>query len=295
MTTSSDSSENKNTYFIDSEGAVEMARLLEQDTLVTRSMGGLFSERADSNTLEGIRDILDVACGPGGWALSVGWEFPDTDVTGIDVSEIMVDYARAHAQVRRLRNVHFKVMDAFKQLDFPDASFDLVNSRALVGLMTPQTWPNLVREMARVCRPGGTIRLTEFEMPMTNSPAFEKLSGQLLSTMQKVGRTYSPDGRYFTLTPVLRSLLLGAGCKDVQIKPHVIDFSFGTEAHDGYAQDLILGFGLLLPFLLQIEAKLQLGIKKETYERTLQEMMGEMEADTFCAFAYGVTAWGKRP
>lgn len=295
MTTSPDSSENTNAYFIDAEGAAEMARLLEQDALVTRSMDGLFSERADSDTLEGIHDILDVACGPGGWALSVGWEFPDTEVTGIDISEMMVDYARAHAQARLLRNVHFKVMDAFKQLDFPDASFDLVNSRALVGLMTPRTWPDLVREMVRVCRPGGTIRLTEFEMPMTNSPAFEKISSLLLGTMQKVGRTYSPDGRYFTLTPMLGSLLRGAGCEDVQLKPHIIDFSSGTEAHDGYAQDLILGFGLVLPFLLQIEAKLKLGIQKEAFEQTLQEMMSEMQSDNFCAFAYGVTVWSRRP
>jgi SAM-dependent methyltransferase len=295
MTTSPDSSESENTYFIDAEGAAEMARLLDQDVLVTRSMGGLFPERADSDTLEGIHDILDVASGPGGWALNVAWEYPDTEVTGIDISEMMVNYAHAHTVARRLPNVHFKVMDAFKPLAFPDASFDLVNSRALVGLMTPQTWPNLIREMVRVCRPGGTIRLTEFEMPMTNSPAFEEISGLILSTMQKVGRTYSPDGRYFTLTPMLRSLLRGAGCVDIEIKPHVIDFSSGAEAHDGYTQDLILGFGLVLPFLLHVETTLKLGVKKEAFEQTLQKMMGEMEDDTFCAFAYGVTVWGKRP
>lgn len=295
MTTSPDSAENPNTYPIDAESAAEMARLLDQDVLVTRSMGGLFPEHTDNDTLEGIHDILDVASGPGGWALNVAWEYPDAEVTGIDISEMMVNYAQAHSVARRLPNAHFKVMDALKPLDFPDASFDLVNARALVGVMTPQTWPQLVREMVRVCRPGGTIRLTEFEMPMTNSPAFEEISSLVLSTIQKIGRTYSPDGRYFLVTPMLRSLLHNAGCVDVQIKPHVIDFSSGTEAHDGYTQDFILAFGLLLPFLLQIEEKLKQGVKKETFERTLHKMMGEMEADTFCAFLYGVTVWGRRP
>ncbi|MGB8347336.1 MAG: class I SAM-dependent methyltransferase [Ktedonobacteraceae bacterium] len=295
MTTSPDSSENKNTYFIDSEGAAEMARLLDQDVLVTNSMGGLFPERAGSDTLEGIHDILDVACGPGGWALNVCLDYPDTEVTGIDSSEMMVLYARAHAKARRLDNVRFKVMDAMKPLEFPDASFDLVNSRALVGLMTPQTWPQLVREMVRVCRPGGTIRLTEFEMPMTTSPAFEKISDLILRAMQKVGRTYSPDGRYFTLTPMLGSLLRDAGCVSIEKKPHILDFSSGTEAHDGYSQDLILGFGLVLPFLLHIEPITHEGVKKELFEQTLREMMSEMQAEDFCAFAYGATVWGRRP
>lgn len=295
MTTAPDSSENKNTYFIDAEGAAEMARLLDQDVLVTQSMGGLFPERADGDPLEGIHDILDIACGPGGWALNVGYEYPDTEVIGIDISEMMVNYARAHAQARRLRNVRFKAMDAMKPLDFPDASFDLVNSRALVGLMTPQTWPQLVREMVRVCRPGGIIRLTEFEMPITNSPAFEYISGLILRSMQKVGRTFSPDGRYFSLTPMLGSFLRNAGCEAVEIKPHVIDFSIGAEAHDGYTQDLILGFGLVLPFLLQIEPMTHEGVTKESFDQTLRKMMAEMLDDSFCAFAYGVTVWGKRP
>ncbi len=144
MTTSPDSSEGKNTYFIDAEGGAEMARLLDQDVLVTNSMGGLFPERTDN--LENIHDILDVACGPGGWALNVAFEYPDTKVTGIDLSERMVVYAQAHAQVRRLDNVFFRVMSVLKPLDFPDASFDLVNARALVGLMTPQRGPSSCRK-----------------------------------------------------------------------------------------------------------------------------------------------------
>ncbi len=132
-------------------------------------------------------------------------------------------------------------------------------------------------------------------MPMTNSPAFENISGLILRAMQKIGRTYSPDGRYFTLTPMLGSLLRDAGCLDIQKKPHVLDFSSGTEAHDGYSQDLILGFGLVLPFLLQIEAITHEEVTKESFEQTLQEMMGEMQSDRFCAFAYGATVLGTRP
>ncbi|HET9921299.1 MAG TPA: methyltransferase domain-containing protein [Ktedonobacteraceae bacterium] len=288
MTTSPDSSENKSGYVVDAEDAAEMARLLDQDILVSKSMGGLFPEHVDE--LEGISDILDIACGPGGWVLSVAREYPHIQVTGIDISERMVAYAQAHAQARGLSNAHFRRMDILKSLDFPSGSFDLVNARTLVGLMSPQTWPLLVSEIVRVCRPGGIVRLTEFEMPMTNSPHFETISWMVLQAMHKAGRSYSPDGRYFTLTAMLGSLLQEAGCQDIQEKPYVINFSSGTEAHEGYTQDMILGFKLITTFLTQ------LGITtEEKYELAYQQMVAEMLSDRFRALGYGLTVWGICP
>ena len=62
---------NNNTYFIDAEDAAEMARLTHQDRLLTKGMGGLFP---DSFDLSEVHDILDIACGPGGWVLDVAFE-----------------------------------------------------------------------------------------------------------------------------------------------------------------------------------------------------------------------------
>src|SRR5579863_2086229 len=117
MTTSPDSQESKGSYFIDAEDSSEMARLLDQDMLVTRSMGGLFPERADD--LDHIHTILDVACGPGGWVLRVAREYPHLQVTGVDISERMVGYARSLAQASGLPNAHFNVMDVLHPLEFP--------------------------------------------------------------------------------------------------------------------------------------------------------------------------------
>lgn len=288
MSTSPDSQESKNLYIIDQEDAAEMARLLEQDALVTRSMGGLFPERADN--LEDVHTILDVACGPGGWVLSVAHDFPKIQVTGVDISTRMVSYARTHAMARGFTNAHFKAMDVLQPLDFPENSFDLVNARTLVGLMTPQSWPILLRGLTRVCRPGGTVRLTEFEMSMTNSPALEILSNLMLQAMHKTGRSFAPDGRYFSITPMLGSLLRDAGCQNIQKKPHLIDFAAGTEVHEGYAQDLMMGYRLVQPFLTQ-----QNMISLKEFAQIHQQMMGEMFADSFCGLAYGLTVWGTRP
>ncbi len=288
MTTSPDAQESKNAYFIDAEDGAEMARLLDQDMLVTRSMGGLFPERVDE--LDHIRTILDVACGPGGWVLRVASEYPHVQVTGVDISERMVGYARSLAQASGLPNAHFRVMDVLHPLEFPAYSFDLVNARTLVGLMTPQTWPALLHELVRVSRHGGTLRLTEFEMPMTTSPAFEKISSLILQAMREAGRSYSLDGRYFTLTPMLGLLLREAGCRNIKKRPHIVDFSAGTVAHEGYVQDIMVASTLIVPFLTRLNM-----ISENEFKLLRQQMIGEMMADRFCAFAYGATVWGTCP
>lgn len=73
MSTPADSSRNESTYVIDAENAAEMARLTRQDRLITKTMGGLFTEHSD---LSGGHDVLDVACGPGGWVLDVARHIP---------------------------------------------------------------------------------------------------------------------------------------------------------------------------------------------------------------------------
>src|SRR5690348_6391598 len=158
MPGSPSSSSNENAYVIDVESASELARLLHQDHLVTKSMGGLLVEQSDTSN---IHDVLDIASGPGGWALELADRNPQINVVGIDISQSMIEYARALAKAQKLKNIEFFVMDVLKPLDFPAASFDLVNARFLQGFMPSSAWPVLIQECLRVCRPGGIIRLTE--------------------------------------------------------------------------------------------------------------------------------------
>lgn len=277
-----------NKYVIDSENAMEMARLLNQDVLITRLMGGLFAERTDK--LEDMEAILDIASGPGGWVLGVAREYPHINVIGIDISERMVRYAHAHTIARRLSNASFQVMDAMKPLDFPDASFDLVNARTLFAVMNVETWPKLLREMMRVCRPGGTLRLTEGELTLSNSPTLEKFNSLFLRAFQMTGRTFSPEGRQLGITTVLGRFLSDAGCENVQRKLFTIDFSSGTEAHQGWYQDIMIAFELAFPFL----AKLGL-LSEQEFEPLHQQLVGELLSKDFCGLGFGLTAWGNRP
>jgi ubiquinone/menaquinone biosynthesis C-methylase UbiE len=97
--------------------------------------------------------VLDVACGTGANFRYLG----DVDVVGVDLSPAMLAGARRTAD-RLGRSATLLRADAAR-LPFPDDSFDSV-----VSALSTCTFPDPVaalREMARVCRPGGSIRLLE--------------------------------------------------------------------------------------------------------------------------------------
>ena len=130
--------------------------------------------------------MLDVACGPGGWALELAQAYPHMQVTGFDISAGMIDYAKAQAHASLLDNVHFFVANAMQPFDFPADSFDLVNVRHLEGVIPVAVWPEMLKEMFRVTRPGGIIRLTDCEWGVTNGAANEKLLELAIHAMQAV-------------------------------------------------------------------------------------------------------------
>lgn len=98
--------------------------------------------------------VLDVACGTG----TNFRYFPETvELVGIDVSPEMLEHARERLAASGIDGT-LRKMDA-QDLAFADDSFD-----AVVSALSTCTFPDPVaalREMDRVCKPDGTIRLVE--------------------------------------------------------------------------------------------------------------------------------------
>lgn len=282
-----DQPQSENPYFIDAENAAEMARLTNQDRLITQTMGGLFPPDID---LSNVHSVLDVGCGPGGWVLDVAHAYPKIQVTGIDISKLMVEYARAQARVQWLDNATFITMDALKPLEFPDSSFDLVTAR-FISSFTPKTaWPEEVQEFLRVLRPGGVIRLTEPEFPISNSPAVENLIAKFARAMQKAGRSFSPDGRLMAITPMLSYFLRNANCQNVKVQGFVLDASIGTEVYASQYQNTIVFLKLLQPFILRAGET-----TNEEFDKIYQQALLEMQMDSYCSVWYYLSAWGTKP
>ena len=279
----------ENTYVLDTESATEQVRILHQDRMVTKCMGGPLSE-LEPSAIEQMHSILDLACGPGAWALDMAYEYPRLQVTGVDISSRMIEYAQALAREQHLHNTAFHVMNVLEPLGFPDNSFDLVNARAMFGFMSRTDWPKLVKECLRILKPGGILRLTEIEFCITNSAATEKLTCLFLKALSLTGRSFSPDGRTLGITPMLRYFIREAGFEHMRSVPHLLDASFGSEHHGAQAQNNALANRGLLPFLLKLHM-----IDTQDFEETYEQSLSEMQAEEFCSIWYFLTVLGRKP
>jgi ubiquinone/menaquinone biosynthesis C-methylase UbiE len=280
-------SQNQSSYFINPEEAEETSRLLLQDRLVTKEMGGVFPENID---LSRFQIVLDLACGPGGWACDVARLHPQMDVIGVDVSEKMMRYAQAHAQAQRLDNASFQVMDVIKPLEFPNDTFDFVNARLLSSFMPTDAWPFFVQECVRITRPGGIIRLTEAEWEFTNSAACERIADMLTRAMWQDGKSFSPDGKRFGATLMIAQFLRESGLINVQRHAYVLDYSFGTEAYETMYQNFMMGYPLLSPFLVKMGVT-----TKEEYDHLCDQTSVEMQKSMFRGLWFLLSVWGIKP
>jgi SAM-dependent methyltransferase len=274
-----------NSYVMPTESAAEMARLINQDQAITETMGDLFPNNLD---LTGVRRVLDIACGPGGWAREVAYRFPDVEVVGVDISQTMIDYANAYVKVQRLENISFMVMDATKALNFPDGAFDLVNARFMAGFLRKEWWPQVIKEFARVTRPGGFIVLTECDVwGNTNSKHFENEKARSLKAIAKAGLSQHPLGLDLGAIPMLVPHLRAAGCRDIQQQPHLLDYSAGTPAHGPMFENFRVSIVLAQPFY-----KKMLQVSQEELDADYNAALAEMMQPDFRALWYFLTAWG---
>ena len=189
-----------------------------------------------------------------------------------------------------LENASFYVMDMLDPLQFPDNSFDLVNSR-LIAFIPIKAWPTLLQECRRITKPGGTIRLTETECwNLGTSLALEQQVGMLTRALMKGGQSFSPSGNIFGITPMLRPLLRDAGCSSIHHMAHAIDYSFGEEVHQAFCKDIVLGTRSMQPFLLSRGVATQ-----EEMDQIQQQLEWDMMQEDFRGIMFILTAWGQKP
>jgi ubiquinone/menaquinone biosynthesis C-methylase UbiE len=117
------------------------------------------------------QQMLDVGCGAG--QISIPAAKNGVRVTGVDIASNLLTQACSRAQAEGL-DAQFEEGDA-EQLNFPDASFDVVVS--LIGAMFAPRPEKVAAELLRVCRPGGKIIMGNW------TP--QSLPGQMFKTIGK--------------------------------------------------------------------------------------------------------------
>ena len=84
-------------------------------------------------------------------------EFPNTEFVGID---------RVHIFPAAIRppNATFKLVDVRDGLPFEDNTFDLVNTRLFLLDLTATLWPEFIKEVLRITKPGGILQMMELQI-----------------------------------------------------------------------------------------------------------------------------------
>jgi phosphatidylethanolamine/phosphatidyl-N-methylethanolamine N-methyltransferase len=95
--------------------------------------------------------VLEVGVGTG---INATLYPTDCFVTGIDLSDSMLEKARDRVARKGVRNIRLLEMDA-ADIKFADDSFDIVYAPYLISVVPDPV--AVAREMRRVCRPGGRI------------------------------------------------------------------------------------------------------------------------------------------
>jgi len=99
--------------------------------------------------------LLDTACGTGLVSLrAAGLLGPQGRVLGTDISEKMIEMAKAMALEKKIDTISFERMDS-EQLGLPDAGFDV--ALCALGLMYIPDPLQALREIYRVLKPGSRL------------------------------------------------------------------------------------------------------------------------------------------
>ncbi len=104
--------------------------------------------------------VCDVACGSGGFALSLAPRI--AAVVGVDVSDTQAGMAGAQARAAGIRNAAFVCGDVVR-LPLRAGAFSVVTCKAAFHHFRDPA--AVVAEMARVCAPGGTLCIDDITAP----------------------------------------------------------------------------------------------------------------------------------
>ncbi|RUS17233.1 S-adenosyl-L-methionine-dependent methyltransferase [Endogone sp. FLAS-F59071] len=146
--------------------------------------------------------ILDVGCGNGIWALEVAQQFPNAQVTGIDLSP-------PNEQQSNPKNLSYQRADMFEGLKFSDASVDYIFMRSMGLVIKDDKWASVLKEFLRVLKPGGMVELFEADLIHHNpGPVLHAFDGFFSSQCDEMGLD-------FTFTERLHERIQNCGFVDV--------------------------------------------------------------------------------
>lgn len=167
--------------------------------------------------LRGSESVLDVGCGSGALTERLAALVGARHVFGVDPSAEDVKTCAQRVPGADLR------VGSVEQLPFADAQMDAVAAQLVVGLLPDA--PAGVREMGRVCRPGGVVAgcVWDFGGEMTVLRTFWDAAGEAVPSAAEHDQAKS---QHYTTPSELTDLWTGAGLLRVTTGGLVVESTY---------------------------------------------------------------------
>lgn len=170
--------------------------------------------------------VLEVGCGTGGLAINIARKVaPDGAVLAVDISRLMLDRARQHAEKSGLSHLEFALADA-QSHNFAPAAFDLLMSR--FGVMFFDDTVAALSNLRTALRPGGRLCFACWG-PVAGVPWFtiprDVAVGRLGTPAP--GDPNAPGPLRFADSASVLAMLREAGFGDCRAEPETVDMCLG--------------------------------------------------------------------
>jgi demethylmenaquinone methyltransferase / 2-methoxy-6-polyprenyl-1,4-benzoquinol methylase len=143
-----------------------------------------------------VKHLLDVATGTGDLAILASKKVPR--VTGIDISEGMLEHGRVKVKAKGLADRVVLQRADSAALPFADGTFEAVT--VAFGVRNFEDLEKGIRDMVRVLVPGGRMFILEFSKPRS-TPFRQLFRFYFHRVMPFIGRMVSRDSSAYTYLP----------------------------------------------------------------------------------------------
>lgn len=155
----------------------------------------------------GARQVLDIGCGDGTWAVDVADKFPDMYVRGVDLYP--------PPQIWVPENCTLEVDDVCKPWIWNE-KFDLIHMRMLYGSFSEEQWAELYQQCYDNLAPGGWIEQIEVDLDFYCDDNTEPPSSFLAGNSPLFHRISNRIGRPLDTYNTMASSIAKAGFVNVQ-------------------------------------------------------------------------------
>ena len=259
-----------------------------QHRLFFHTLGRLLPEAIE---VEQVQTVLDVFCGSGAWAIDIAKSYPSIKVTALDPNPQMLEVARVEAKAAGVSNITFVAASPFEPFPYKQESFDLLHMQCVIPPLMLQDLPTILRHLLKVARSGGWFYLSDFEIGLTSSSAFEFFETQMREILLQEQHGITADGLAFSPAVFYPRHLAEIGCKDVHYTLTPIDLgnqpgSFGSN----HALPLIVT-SLQAGRLLVERGQLT----QQEIDELFQNIRHEIQQSNFCGVGMLISTLGTIP